>query len=303
MVSCPPLRRTGFTLIELLVVIAIIAILIGLLLPAVQKVREAAARTQCSNQLKQLTLACINFESTHRHYPGGGWGFRCVGLPSKGYDYRQPGGWAYNILPFIEQQALHDLPDPNKLVETPVAILLCPTRRPFQTFQVGPAQWLPYLAPNVTTCARLDYGLNAGTSAPDDEAGPSNPNMPPAPEVTNGLAARGANMRRQMVVDGTSATYILGEKYVDPSHYFDAQDYGNNENAYIGWDRDTQRYGDQPTHDTYGLDMSYAFGSAHTAGFYMSFCDGHIQFMSYTIDLSVHRGLLARNDGQTALPN
>ena len=99
----------GFTLVELLVVITIIGILIALLLPAVQSAREAARRTQCSNNLKQLALACLVHESTHGFFPTGGWGWHWVGDPDMGFDLKQPGGWIYNILPYIEQGALHDL--------------------------------------------------------------------------------------------------------------------------------------------------------------------------------------------------
>ena len=101
-------NRKGFTLVELLVVIAIIGVLVALLLPAIQAAREAARRTQCSNQLRQLSIAFQNHHDVQKHLPTGGWGFVWLGYPEYGFGPEQPGGWMYNILPFIEQQALHD---------------------------------------------------------------------------------------------------------------------------------------------------------------------------------------------------
>ena len=99
----------GFTLIELLVVIAIIGTLIALLIPAVQAAREAARRLQCGNHIKQLALAVTNHESALCSFPTGGWHKTWLGHPDRQFGGKQPGGWIYNVLPFLEQGALHDL--------------------------------------------------------------------------------------------------------------------------------------------------------------------------------------------------
>jgi type II secretory pathway pseudopilin PulG len=123
-------------------VITIIGILISLLLPAVQSAREAARRTQCQNNLKQMGLAMLNHEQAQTFFPSGGWGWFWVGVPDRGTGREQPGGWGYALLPYLEQTALHDAGadgDPNSLsaqklaasaqrIATPLAMYQCPTR-------------------------------------------------------------------------------------------------------------------------------------------------------------------------------
>jgi prepilin-type N-terminal cleavage/methylation domain-containing protein len=137
--------RAAFTLVELLVVIAIIGILVGLLLPAVQAARESARRMQCANNLKQLGLGMLNFHSTQKAYPSGGWGFTWAPHPDRGYGIEQPGSWIYSILPQLEQENLANLGggvgatnendarllDGNRMrLETALPVLFCPSRRP-----------------------------------------------------------------------------------------------------------------------------------------------------------------------------
>ncbi len=114
----PQCRRFGFTVVELLVTISIIGVLMALLLPAVQYAREAARRTQCKNNLKQLSHAIMLHESSYQFLPSDGWGYRWIGEPDRGTGVNQPGGWIYQILPYIERNDLRQmgsgLPGPQR---------------------------------------------------------------------------------------------------------------------------------------------------------------------------------------------
>lgn len=126
---------SGFTIVELLVVIAIIGVLVALLLPAIQAAREAGRNAQCVNQLKELAAACAHHEQAHQALPTGGWGYQWVGDPDMGYGLNQPGGWMFNILPYLDQQNLHDLGlNQNQggritTATTQLNGVMCPTRR------------------------------------------------------------------------------------------------------------------------------------------------------------------------------
>ncbi len=327
-------RNAAFTLVELLVVITIIGILIALLLPAVQSAREAARATQCANNLKQLGLGTLQHEQANRFFPCGGWGWLWIGDADRGFTLKQPGDWLYNILPYVEQQALHDLGSgligtarQNAVVPqvtTPLVIENCPTRRPLGVFPnvdntiVGAGD----TAYNCGFCpfvSHLDYGINTGgdvtndyyTFGPTTLAQGDSPSYPwndPVADKLSGVSYLRSQVPMADVTDGASNTYLIGEKYLNPDSYFTGQDAADNETSMSGYDNDNCRCAGAyllngqttyytPMQDTSGYPDMFRWGSAHSTGARFVFCDGSIHVISFSIDPETHRRLANRGDG------
>jgi len=316
--------RRAFTLVELLVVITIIAILIALLLPAVQAAREAARQTQCKNNLKQLALGCLNHEQIHGHLPAGGWAWGWGGEPDRGFGKAQPGGWIYNVLPFIEQQVLHDLaPDKFKLwlnpewrgnhilAQTPLAILICPTRRRVVAYPYTHSHKFVNI-PTIELIGRSDYAGNGGdgcteTTWPGPSSHAEGDNLLEdewqwycgSASNSTGVILRHGMCRLAEISDGTSYTYLIGEKYLDADHYEDGSQCDNDQGWMVGYDYDVNRWTQNPpSPDQMGCcGCNVIFGSAHQNGFHMALCDGSVHIFNYTISPEVHRCLGNRKDG------
>ncbi|MEO2049965.1 MAG: DUF1559 domain-containing protein [Pirellulales bacterium] len=307
----------GFTLVELLVVIAIIGILVALLLPAIQAAREAARRAQCLNNLKQIGLAFQLHADSLEIYPNGGFRlfakrrtdgsrprerrFGDRGRPLQAPD--QTWGWAYQILPYIEQQALWESKVKDVLT-FPVPAYFCPTRGPSRAFEVkGDLR------------AMNDYAGNAGSSDEGDQGSGSGQkgNGADGVVVRTSLGFSGGAFDKysppvipgRHIVDGLSNTLGVAEKHINAARLDSRQandDYGFTE----GWDWDTIRWGYfQPTPDYMNSSISppdpvmSAFGASHTGGFNAAFCDGSVRSISYDVDAYVFELVCSRNDEES----
>ena len=289
-------RRRAFALIELLVVIAIIAILIALLVPAVQKVREAANRTQCTNNLKQMGLAVHNCHDAIKAFPSGGWldwthppTYVAPGQPAIAWgNPQQDGSTFFQILPFIEQQAVW-LGGGGTTIQqcqinalsTPIPIYFCPSRRP-PTVLPPITNWM--VAPSGTFGhASIDYAVSnwegTGVFLP----------WPTGSRLT---------MSKLEAADGSSNTLMIAEKRW-PYRAYDYQ-WDDNEGYAQGWDDDWVRQTniaplpDWPFND----DGQLHFGSRHDAGFLAAFCDGHVQLISFNIPVATFAQIGNWQDGQ-----
>ncbi len=288
--------RRGFTLIELLVVIAIFAILIGLLLPAVQKVREAASRTQCVNNLKQMGIALQAYHDSIGTFPGGGYNYVPYGgqpAPSATVSGSPPpvtsqysGSFAFQILPYMEQSAIYSSTSGPTIVAATIKGYFCPSRRPPSTIT-----W------QGVTCGGFDYfgGCYSNTGI--------------FRQYTMGA------IKILAITDGTSNTLAVGEKnlcratlttgdYTNGSGYSWGYDFGGNGN----WDNTlANNPGVVPQPDLTANsgcgEGSHGFGSSHLAAFNAAMCDGSVRSVKYGTAASIMQNLVNIADGNVLDPN
>jgi prepilin-type N-terminal cleavage/methylation domain-containing protein/prepilin-type processing-associated H-X9-DG protein len=294
-------RPRGFTLIELLVVIAIIAILIGLLVPAVQKVREAAARMQCENNLHQLGLAMHSFESAHG------------GLPPRRQTASPFQGWGPLLLDYIEQTAMArgystqiDFFDPanRPYIGIPLKVFMCPS-----------APNPRYI--NIVTTTGIATG---STGAAGDYFTPNSvdafwwpqPQQANAADETNCPALLDNGYRRMTeITDGLSNTLLLSELSGRPDHYILGKKQPDNSTLrlpywwgpwasynsciYETWSGDGQTVGG---FCTINCNNSWGIYSFHTGGANALYCDGSVHFLAVGLNRDVFASLVTHAGGE-----
>jgi prepilin-type N-terminal cleavage/methylation domain-containing protein len=300
----PPRRRpAGFTLIELLVVIAIIAILIGLLVPAVQKVREAAARTQCQNNLKQLSLALHNYHDTYKGFPPS----RTTGIVTTAPWYPYQHSWSAGILPYIEQNNVYNLYNYKvdwdnvanyPAIRTQIAIFNCPSAAPGQRFDTTiPAQ--PACGDYSPINAIKDFvAVNCMSIY----------NIKDKDDIRIvGALQRDVRTKLPAFRDGTSNTIMLAEDAGRPNLYISGGQPGTvSPPKEGGWADPGQPFSidgsnlDGSIPGTCALNCSnnselYGF---HTDGASISMADGSVRFLHTNINLCVLAALCTRAGGE-----
>jgi prepilin-type N-terminal cleavage/methylation domain-containing protein/prepilin-type processing-associated H-X9-DG protein len=305
------LKRNAFTLIELLVVIAIIAILIGLLLPAVQKVREAAARMKCANHLKQLGLATHGYHDTYTVFPASGWTTIGPGNPLGKYV-----GWRAAVLPFVEQTQLQNLCDPavnwwegRNLTAAvyPVRLFQCPStgqRLPITAaIAKAPRPALTFASPLAPTDYEAIMGVQASI----------NPTLYATAATNRSVLFRNSAVRIVEITDGTTQTIVVVEAAARPLVYRNRQPrHDLNNDQGIGWidseggfsldgaTADGSQTGLGPTLTPRAMNATnenepYSF---HPGGGNFLFADGHVQFLAESMALPTFAALCTRNAGE-----
>ncbi len=304
-------HRRGFTLIELLVVIAIIAILIGLLLPAVQKVRAAAARMSCQNNLKQLAIAVHSYHDTNNQFP-------TSGGPGYNYNPNSPNCWSWlvKVLPYIEQQNLYqNLNVPNGTiagagawVATPIKTLQCPadgqTNQP-RTDEANIGSTFNYGGPNMTV-GQTNYkgvcGNNWAWGSYTNTGPTGNSN---GLDAGNGIFFRSDYTRPLTMVgisDGTSNTFMIGEDVPRFNVHCDWVFFNHGTGTCAIPLNSGMRAGQPGFNNPTDWPDVYSFRSMHTGGANFAYADGGVRFVSDSIDLTTYRNLATYAGGEVVSP-
>jgi len=283
----------GFTLVELLVVIAIIGILVAMLLPAVQSAREAARRSQCQNNLKQIGLAITSYADSYGEV-----------LPMGRDDTEHYAvSWAFRILPFIEDTAIHDSFVEGEMVENiknatamrqPVATYICPSRRGVDELvdfdNNDSATRMPKSA------APGDYAASAGPFAQYGNGGEKDP-------AESGAIYTGSGVKIRQVTDGTSSTLLVGDRHVPPKGAWTRpgfEDYDRGDTAFLAGDNPWTIFGaTAPGFPTHRFDRNIdKFGSEHDGSIaQFVFLDVHVKAISYSVSASLLHSLGVIADG------
>jgi prepilin-type N-terminal cleavage/methylation domain-containing protein/prepilin-type processing-associated H-X9-DG protein len=331
--NCRKRTNSGFTLVELLVVIAIIGVLVAILLPAIQAAREAARRTQCINNLKQQGLAVLNHLSTKKHFPTGG----TIPWHEQDQSFRDGYGWAFQILPYVEEDALRQLAnnytkaatsaqraEANRQVRTAlVPFYACPSRRAPLLIVNGACPLSTANGPG--GCASMDY---AGiTTAMSKNSPPKDPpgfneheagfwgvagqdfSMPPQSVEFRGIFVRTGHSRPTtigQVLDGASKTIMISEKRLYTNRY-ETGEWDDDQGWSDGWDPDVLRWcGSPPAPDIRAgapgdpgnRRRGFEAGSAHSSAVNAVFADGSVHTITYDIDARTFNNLGDRKDGR-----
>ncbi len=312
----------GFTLVELLVVITIIGILIALLLPAVQAAREAARRTQCSNQLKQTGLAILNLESALGVFPTSGdkpWpvlqNYLTNGQPNG--PAKQGLSWAFQILPYLEQEAVYAIDTQADVEQVALDIHFCPSRR--RPTRQGARYLMDYAS---ATPGRVTRNSDGTVTHEEDSVrslwgGKDGDDVrwtieADQPNIYEGIIVRinwwyvdqefkggSAPTTFGQIRDGASNTILVGEKCLNPDEYLSGC-WHDDRGWTDGWDPDVVRSTSfAPSADSNQIsNVGYRFGSAHSGGFNVVLADGSVRTLGYGIDREVFNCLGHRSDGQ-----
>ena len=293
------LRRRGFTLVELLVVIAIIGTLVALLLPAIQAAREAARRSQCANNLKQIALAEQLYHDTHGRYTMG-----------RETHWQQGVSWAFHMLPYMEMRNVHEsfnrqLPvfdDQNALaMRTPVDVFFCPTRRQPASDRDFDNNDEPSVKQGVA--AGGDYAANAGLNYHFGTLPQHWDDTPDVSAVVGPMFTR-SKIKARQVTDGLSQTLAVGERHipVDVEAAPGLEHHARGDNAFFAADNPTTILAGVEDGLATGPfdDRNWLFGSEHSQIVQFAFLDGHVAAVDQSIDLQTLQDLAVIADGSIA---